>query len=64
MEYRERFGFFIGSRVRSGVLVNYSNRGIEVYSPRSLPSQSLTDLRSWSRGSDSAIIAESALNRL
>jgi hypothetical protein len=46
--------FSIGPRVRSRVLVDYLGHGIEVYSPRLLPSRSLTDLRSWHRGSNSA----------
>jgi len=55
----ERSGSSIGPRVKFGVLVDYSNRGIEVYFSRSLSSRSLTDLKSWRRGSNSAKVAES-----
>jgi hypothetical protein len=60
----ERSGSSIGPRVRSGALIDCSNRGIEAHASRSWPGRSSTVLRSWSHGSCSMIILESVLNRL
>jgi len=60
----ERSDSSIGPRVRSWEFVDYFHRGIEVYSPRPLSSRSLTRLGSWRRGSASAKVAKSILNRI
>jgi hypothetical protein len=39
-----------------------ADHGTEVYSPRSFPSLSLTDLRSWRRGTSFRVVMRPAFN--